>query len=158
MFRLSCEQIPRCFLESWQVSGHGRHESVHRLLRLTNPIPVSINASRLLDELAKRYRGSKMTSRATTPSLGRPGPRGMLLSDSNGVVAVSMLAPGLSNLFRTAQSQISSIILTYQLIIVSQWLAIARFRVSVGSYNEISVESVPMPIGSESCHEIHAGH
>ena len=52
-------------------------------------IKIAAGASRLLDELSQRHRcaaglrashsqcrGNSVTSRATTPSLGRPGPRG----------------------------------------------------------------------------------
>ena len=70
-------------------SGKSRHEAIGGLLALAYAILAAIGAPRLLDQLARaqptrlrvdcashcQCRGSSVTSRATTPSLGRPGPR-----------------------------------------------------------------------------------
>jgi hypothetical protein len=48
------EQGSRRFLEAGQVSGHGGHEPVGRLLRLSDAIPAFVRASRLFHELAQR--------------------------------------------------------------------------------------------------------
>ena len=48
------EEGPGRLFEAGQVSGHGRHESVGRLLRPPSPIPAGVRSPRLLDQFPER--------------------------------------------------------------------------------------------------------
>jgi hypothetical protein len=42
------------FLVAWSISGHGGHETISRLTRLTDSVGTFVGASRDLDKLAER--------------------------------------------------------------------------------------------------------
>ena len=87
---LASEQRPDRLLEIRFVAGHRRHELIGRLLGRANAIATrcarraSSTSLRSATEAPPGWRlshsqcrGSSVTSRATTPSFGRPGPRGV---------------------------------------------------------------------------------